>query len=196
MKKVIYAFGFLMALSVSSFAQSFQLGIKGGLNFSKLKSDEGVFLSSSNKVGYQVGLYTRFGGLIHLQPELYLTGKSSQAEVALNGTNFKSEVNFTNLDLPILLGTRIGVEGVGIRLQAGPLFSFVVDKSVGESLEQVIDPDSYKNTVIQFVGGIGVDIGRLRGDLRYEGSMNSLTKSSSPEQKMGVFSVGVGYRLF
>lgn len=196
MKKVIFAFAFLFAISSSAFAQSFQLGIKGGLNFSKLKSDDGSFLSSSNKIGYQVGLYTRFGGLIHLQPELYLTGKTSEAEVELNGNRFTSDVNFTNLDLPVLVGTRIGVGNVGVRLQAGPLFSFVVDKSVGDALKDVINPDSYKNTAVQFVGGIGVDLGNLRGDLRYEGSMSSITKDSSPEQKVGVFSIGIGYRLF
>lgn len=196
MKKLLLIGGMIFASFFAANAQSFQLGIKGALNFSKLKSDDGSFLSSSNKLGYQAGVWARIGGLIHLQPELYLTGKTSEASFEENGQTIRSEVSFTNLDLPVLIGTRIGVEGVGIRLQAGPLFSFVVDKSVGEALQQVITPESYKSSNVQFVGGVGLDIGRLRGDLRYETSMSSLTKDSTPDQKVGVFSVGVGYRLF
>src|SRR5690554_1236964 len=61
---------------------SFQFGVKAGLNFSSLKSDEGNWLDASTRTGYQAGVWARIGGAgVHFQPELYLTGKSSEAKL-------------------------------------------------------------------------------------------------------------------
>ena len=55
---------------------SFQLGIKAGANFSKFDS-ENTF-SSENQAGYYAGIWTRIGAAgIHLQPELYVSGKNT-----------------------------------------------------------------------------------------------------------------------
>lgn len=186
----------LMIAVVGVQAQSVQVGIKGALNFSNLKSDNDQWLSSSNRTGYQVGVWTRFGNIIHVQPELYLSGKSSQIEFAENSGNVKADVSFTSLDLPVLLGTRLGFGPVALRLQAGPMMSFVVDKNIGEAFSSIADFDNYKNNSLNIVAGAGVDIGKIRGDLRYERSMNSLSKDSTPDQKLGVWSIGVGLRLF
>lgn len=197
MKKQITITLLALCLVVGAQAQSaFQIGIKGALNYSTLKSDDNTWLSSSNKSGYQVGIWTRIGSLVHVQPELYLTGKSSEAEFEINNQQLSADVNFTTLDLPVLIGTRVGLGNMGIRFQAGPLVSFVVDKSVGDALEQVIDVDNYKDNAFSLVGGVGLDIGKWRADVRYEHGMNSIQSNSVPDQKLKIWSVGVGIRLF
>src|SRR5690554_2294058 len=197
MKKLSLLFILVFVASVGVQAQGmFQFGIKGAFNYSKLKSEDNRWLSSANKTGYQVGIWTRIGGVIHVQPELYLTGKSSEANFVVNANDVKADVNFTSLDLPILLGSRVGLGPVGLRFQAGPLISFVVDKKVGDALQNVIDVDEYKNNTVALVGGVGLDVGKFRADVRYEHAMNSLTRESSPEQKINVWTVGVGIRLF
>lgn len=201
MKKFSLILIFVVVATIGVQAQGmFQFGIKGAFNYTNLKSEDNRWLSSDNKTGYQVGIWTRIGGIVHVQPELYLTGKTSEFTFSYADDIAEpkriADVKFTSLDLPILLGTRVGLGPVGLRFQAGPLVSFVVDKKVGDALENVINIDEYKDNTVALVGGVGLDIGKFRADVRYEHAMNSLTKDSSPEQKLKVWTVGVGIRLF
>ena len=93
---------FLLLLMSSSFlaysqgVPSFQFGVKGGLNLAKFKT-ENTF-DSDNKSGYFAGVWTRIGGAgIHLQPELYLSGKNSVL-VNTAGQDNKA-VSYTHLDV-------------------------------------------------------------------------------------------------
>jgi len=173
-----------------------QLGLKGAWNYSKIKSDDSEWLSSSNRSGYQAGIWARFGGALHLQPELYLTGKSSQATVVENGSNIKADLNFTTLDLPVLIGSRIGFGPLALRIQAGPVMSIVIDKSIGEAFNQIGEFNDYKNQAFAVTGGVGIDVGKFRADLRYEQGLSSLSKNEVKSQKVSLWSLGVGLRLF
>lgn len=177
---------------------TFQLGLKGALNFSTLKTDDGGWLDGSTRTGYQAGIYARIGGAgVHFQPELYFTGKSSQAQFDNpDGGNVTANVTFTSLDLPLLLGTRIGLGPIGFRVQAGPVVSFVVDKGIGQALSDVADFSNYKNQAFAVTGGVGVDISKFRADVRYEHGLSNLSENSNRSQKINLWSVGVGYRLF
>lgn len=199
MKKQIFTALALLLVVIGVQAQSvpgFQLGLKGAWNFSKLKSDDNQWLSSSTRNGYQLGIWTRIGGVVHVQPELYLTGKNSEASFDDNGGSVEADLKFTTLDLPVLLGSRVGLGPIAIRFQAGPLVSFVVDKNIGEALQQVLDVKDYKNNAFALVGGVGLDMGKLRADIRYEHAMNSLSGNKAPDQRMNSWSVGIGLRLF
>ena len=200
MKKLILSIVIAVASSTTVSAQllpTFQLGVKGALNFSSLKK-EGQWLDKSTRTGYQAGIWARVGGAgVHFQPELYFTGKSTEAEFEESGGNTATaKVTFTSLDLPLLLGTRIGIGPVGFRIQAGPVVSFVVDKGLGDALGRVTDIDDYKNAAWAVTGGIGIDFSKLRADLRYEHGLSDLSKDNLYPQKLGLWSLGVGYRLF
>ncbi|WP_257658166.1 porin family protein [Parapedobacter lycopersici] len=174
---------------------TFQFGVKAGLNFSNLKSEDGGWLDASTRTGYQAGVWARIGGAgIHFQPELYVTGKSSEAK--LIEEDKKGKVTFTSLDLPLLLGTRIGFGPAGLRIVAGPVVSFVVDKNIGESLRQVPKFSEYKNQAWAVTGGLGLDISNFRADVRYEHGLSELSKNDNAPQKVNLWTVGVGYRLF
>ncbi|HZH55247.1 MAG TPA: porin family protein [Sphingobacteriaceae bacterium] len=198
MKKQLLFIACLVGFTYSAHAQSsmFQMGIKGAFNYSNLKSEDDRWLSSDNKTGYQIGIWTRIGNVVHVQPELYLTGRSSEAQFEFNDQDIRADVSFTSLELPVLLGSRVGIGNVGLRFQAGPMVSFVVDKSVGDALGQIIDVDSYKDNSFSLIGGVGLDLGKFRADLRYEHAMSSLVKDQIPEQTYSAWSVGVGLRLF
>ncbi|PPL00983.1 porin family protein [Parapedobacter indicus] len=194
---------FMIALLVTStiwganaqLLPSLQFGVKAGLNFSSLKSEEGGWLDASTRTGYQAGVWARIGGAgVHFQPELYVTGKSSEAKLVEE--NEEGKVSFTSLDLPLLLGTRIGLGPAGLRIVAGPVVSFVVDKNIGQSLQQVTEFGEYKNQAWAVTGGLGLDISNFRVDLRYEHGLSELSKNESAPQKLNLWTVGVGYRLF
>src|SRR5690554_4848841 len=120
MKKRILALMITMGAIFSTQAQllpSFDLGIKGGMNFTSLKSD-GTYFNSDTKAGFLAGVWGRVGVLgIHVQPELYYTTKNS----TLKAEGIEEDVKFSTVDLPILLGTKFGLGGIGGRIQAGPL---------------------------------------------------------------------------
>jgi len=199
MKKVFLSICLLFSTVWMASAQllpTFQLGIKGGLNFSSLKTD-GEWLSSSAKAGYQAGLWARIGGAgFHFQPELYVTGKSSEATFKEDGGNVKADVTFTSLDLPLLLGTRIGLGPIAARVQVGPVVSFMLDKGIGNALKGVTEFKDYKNQAIALTGGVGVDIMKFRADLRYEHGLSDISKDGSEGQKISLWTIGVGYRLW
>lgn len=173
---------------------TFQFGIKGGANFSDIKD---ISLKSSARTGYLVGVWTRIGGAgLHLQPELYLTSKGAE----INNGDESGKVKFTTLDLPILLGTRVGLGPIAARIQGGPVVSFVMseDDNFVDNLGQVIKFDEYKNQTIALTGGVGVDLMKLRADLRYEHGMSDVFKKTSDEDKgrMSLWTLSIGYRLF
>ncbi len=52
MKKILLSAALLIVVCISAKAQ-FSLGVKGGVNFSKINTDN---LSSSSRTGYQAGI--------------------------------------------------------------------------------------------------------------------------------------------
>ncbi|MFC6103710.1 porin family protein [Olivibacter domesticus] len=199
MKKTLLSICILISTVTFASAQllpTFQLGIKGGLNFSSLKTDDNWF-DKSSRTGYQAGLWARIGGAgFHFQPELYVTGKNAKATV--NEGDAEVKMDFTSLDLPLLLGTRIGLGPIAARVQVGPVISFLIDKdnSIFDRLGDVGRTGSYKSQAIALTGGVGVDIMRLRADLRYEHGLSNLTKDGAESQKLNLWTIGIGYRLF
>ncbi|WP_140936748.1 porin family protein [Sphingobacterium lumbrici] len=191
MKKLILT-AIVCVLSVTySQAQllpSFKLGVKGALGFSTLHS-EGKLFNSDTKTGYQLGVWGRVGiAGFHLQPEAYFSSK----KVEIEGTDSDSgKGTFNSLDVPILLGTRIGLGPVGFRIQAGPVFSFAQDGEI--KYNNMANFNDYKKNATGIIGGIGVDISKLTVDLRYEHGLTNLTSSSSQDQKIRLWSIGVGY---
>ncbi|SFB90944.1 Outer membrane protein beta-barrel domain-containing protein [Parapedobacter composti] len=197
--KKYFILTFLIASTVfgasAQLLPSIQLGVKGGLNFSTLRSEDGGWLDASTRTGYQAGIWARIGGAgVHFQPELYITGKSSEAKLV--DRDEEGKVTFTSLDLPLLLGTRVGLGLAGLRIHAGPVVSFVVDKNIGQSLQQVTQFSEYKNQAWAVTGGLGVDISNFRADLRYEHGLSELSKNDSAPQKVNLWTIGIGYRLF
>ncbi len=199
MKKLLstlFVLAFLVSTSKAQLLPTFQFGLKGGLNFSQLRTD-GDWLSSSSRTGYQAGVWARVGGAgLHFQPELYVTGKSAEARFTENNGNVQANVTFTSLDLPLLLGTRIGLGPIAARVQVGPVISFMLDEGIGNALQQVGEFNNYRNQAIGLTGGVGVDIMKFRADLRYEHGLSSLSRGDMESQRISLWTIGVGYRLF
>lgn len=191
MKKIYLSVLILAATVFTASAQlapTFQFGLKGGANFATIND---ISLSSSTRTGYQFGVWTRLGAAgLHVQPELYVTSKGA----SLKGDDGK--INLTSLDLPILLGTRIGLGPIAARIQAGPIVSFVIDdeSKFGDAIGEVWKVKEYKNQSFGLTGGVGVDIMKLRADLRYEHGLSDVYKGDNG--KMSLWTLSIGYRLF
>ncbi len=196
MKKISLFLIFILS-SCYAFSQalpSFQLGIKGGMNLAKFKT-ENTF-SSDNKGGYYGGIWARIGGAgIHLQPEMYLSGKNSNL-VTMSGQ--ENGVKFTSLDIPVLIGTKFGAAGVGLRLNTGPVFTFVLneDQNFGPAAAAAFD-SKFRDKTLAWQFGVGLDIGKLNIDGRYEYGLSKINSAAGyPTTKLNLYTIGIGFRVF
>lgn len=195
MKKFLPAL--LLSFGTATIAQaqvlpSFEIGLKGALNYTKLKGDS--YLDSENKAGYQAGLYSRIGVLgFHVQPEIYITGKNTKVNI---GDAASGNIKFTSVDIPVLLGKRFGLGPIGARIQTGPVFSFITSDKEDNSIKDALKFSEYKKSSTAWAFGAGIDLSSLRVDLRYELGLNDIAKGGEASQKINMWSIGLGYRLF
>lgn len=203
MKTLIFTGCFWIMTSMAALAQlpSFTFGIKGGANFSSLKSAKDL-TDENSIIGYQAGIFARLGGAgVYLQPELYLGSKGSKfvSVTAPGGTSVAAEgkVKFTTLDLPLLLGTKIGPNKLNLRFMAGPVVSFIIDENTdfAAAYDKITGFEDYKDQSFALQAGTGVDLGSLTVDLRYEAGLSNMIKNENYKQKQNLFHVSLGLKL-
>jgi len=193
MKKYLLSAALLIALSISAKAQ-FNLGVKGGVNFSKITTDN---LNESTVAGYQAGLFARFGTGLYVQPELYLSSKGGKFNSNNAGTNYSGDVKFTTLNVPLLIGTAIGDDSFNFRLMGGPIYSYIMDQSKNFSANfnnAYVDFGNYNKSTLGYQVGAGVDIGAITADLRYEGGLTKVNERYG--QRQNLWALSVGFKFF
>lgn len=201
MKKLFMAGCLVLITGLSAYAQKFSLGIKGGVNYSSLKTKDNL-TDENNIMGYQVGIFARAGATgLYFQPELYLGTKGTEytkIQTSTTTVEQKAKVKFTTLDLPLLLGTKIGVDKLNLRFMAGPVVSFKIDDETTfpSAYNQVSDFGNYKNQALGIQAGGGVDLGNLTLDLRYEAGLSNISESEKYNQKQNLFHLSLGFKLF
>jgi Outer membrane protein beta-barrel domain len=195
MKKYLLSATLLIAVCISAKAQ-FSLGIKGGVNFSKIDADN---VKESSLTGYQAGLFARFGNTFYIQPEAYLNSTGGKFDFSSTNTTTSEsgKVTFTNLTVPVLLGHSFGSKDLNFRLMVGPEYTYALSKNqtfddnVNGALQ---DFGRYKNSTIGFQAGGGVDIGPITADIRYQGGLTKI--NSNFGQTQNLWALSVGFKFF
>ncbi|WP_266366917.1 outer membrane beta-barrel protein [Tellurirhabdus rosea] len=222
--------GFLTTALTPVQAQSgknFQMGLKVGANFSQLNTLEfstprltadGLPVMSGGSIVYDFfqkndsrttgivgGIYARFGRKLYLQPEILFSAKGGKFNLVRQGLETQSvNVRFSTIDIPLLLGLRLGP----LRLNAGPMASLRVTES--GSLKETLrtyTSQSFRQTVDKalwgYQAGIGLTISGMQLDLRHESDLNGLagiiTKSPANDgsafNRTGLWQLTVGFGL-
>ena len=180
MKKFI-----LIVLSVFIMFPAFsqvKFGLKAGLSTTNLKMEDVKTLTSGEtqyvvnaikeaKYGYHGGAFVRFSMLgFYVQPELLFASRTDVytiADAANPTIETLKKQQFNQLDLPIMLGMKLGP----VRLNAGPSARLLINSPK----DLIDDPDfktMYNSLTFGYQAGMGIDIiKRLTIDLRYEGSL-------------------------
>jgi len=192
MKKYILSIALLIASVAASRAQS-TIGIKGGINFSKINTDN---IKESSVTGYQAGVFARLGDGLYLQPEVYLGSRGGKFEGSSSGNSASAngKVTFTTLNVPLLLGTKLVSAGpISVRAMAGPIYSYNLSENnnVNSALQ---DFGKYKNSTLGYQVGTGVDIGNITADLRYEGGLTKINENYG--QRANLWALSVGFKIF
>ncbi len=118
--KLILVVLLLSGISFQGFSQAqFALGLKGGLNLSKLNFQDNLNANVSNRTGFHAGAFalikiTAFA----IQPEVLFSKQGSKFTV--NTTSY--EANFDYIAVPVMLKFYLPL---GLNLQAGPQFGFL-----------------------------------------------------------------------
>ncbi|WP_246000887.1 outer membrane beta-barrel protein [Pontibacter diazotrophicus] len=197
MKKVIMLLA-LLATSVAAKAQ-LQAGVKAGLStanvdIQKVRNDPWQYTKAENVTGYHAGAFARLqvAGFF-VQPEAVLTTTGGQIKVS--GTDIMGvrveDFRFNRLDVPIMVGyTFFDV----VRVQAGPVSSTLLSaRQEGQDIKQYMRQADWG-----FQAGVGLDIGSITADVRYELVNRQLTNTA---QQTGMqvsnqqFIVSLGYKL-
>lgn len=169
-------------LALPAFSQV-NFGLKAGVSTTNVKMDDVKTLTSGEteylvdaingaNYGFHAGAFVRFSMLgFYIQPELVFASRTDEYTVADAETPTEETIKkqqFNRLDLPIMLGTKLGP----IRLNAGPAARLLIN-SPKDLIAEVDDLKAmYNDLTFGYQAGIGVDIvKRITIDLRYEGSL-------------------------
>lgn len=197
MKKLVFSI-LLMIPAFALLAQpTLDLGIKAGVNNSKITFKKSEFTSESI-VKTHFGAFGRIGfGNIYLQPEAYFSAKGG--EVLKAGSEPSERVtrfDFNNVDIPLLLGIKVIDGGLSnVRIMAGPVFSFLTSKEIenGNSFTKQYLKDHY----FGYQYGVGVDIWNFFLDARMEHGANNVYSYPNGDinGKNQTFMVTVGFKI-
>ncbi|MFD2874374.1 porin family protein [Mucilaginibacter ximonensis] len=193
MKKYLLSAMLVIAATIGAKAQ-FSLGVKGGVNYSRINSDN---FHDKSVAGYQAGLFARFGGPFYVQPELYVSSTGGKFDASQNGTDYSAKVKFTNLNVPLLFGGSFGDKDLNFRIMAGPIYTYVMDKNQSFSNNftgAFNDFGHYSNSTLGYQAGAGVDIGPITADLRYEGNLTKISQDYG--QRQNLWALSVGFKFF
>jgi len=194
MKRLFLTLTIISATIFAASAQllpSFQFGLKGGMNFTSL-SKNGSF-NPSGQAGYLGGIWMRVGALgFNFQPEMYVTSK----DVNITDGNSTTQAKFTSIDVPLLVGGKVGAFGFGARFYTGPLVSFAInkDQNFGTAAGNAIKLD-YKDQNYAWQVGAGLDIKMVSVDIRYEAGLSKQTYGTG-STNINLFNIGLAYKLF
>ena len=161
---------------MSTFAQlPFAIGIKGGINSSKITTDNyssGNYnykdFKSDAKAGYNIGVFARLGTKVYLQPELlYCVRKAESTSGTAN-----QKIDLKTIQIPVLLGFKlIDLKLASIRAFTGPAMSIPMKSSsvtYDGVTAAIYDTENYKSNIWDWQLGAGVDVGMITLDCRYE----------------------------
>jgi len=205
MKNYIVIILALAAFNVN--AQSYALGVKGGVNYSEsvllnVVSGDGVDmgdLEAQKGTALVFGVFARAGaGKWMIQPELLFS--ENKALVTLEDANADGmtlgdflSINVDKVDIPVI----IGYKAFNLfHLTAGPVFSYV-DYQQGDPLFSI------SNMTLGYQAGFGFDVNKLTFDARYEGNLSKFKEYIETDNgvitvdaRKNIFQFTVGYKLF
>ena len=206
----IYVLLFSM-LTIAVFGQpNFNIGIKGAVTMNNLSGDLEDYERAA-KVGFQAGAFVRLGDEVHLQPEAYFASRAGEASFTYgaqgNTVEATQNINLSTLDVPVLLGYKvINTDPMNIRVQAGPVASFVLNKDLefdsggGVITENPFNDEDFNDVNWALQLGAGVDFLFLTLDIRYEYGLNTIydkpdNMNVDPTFKHNIWFVSLGWKF-
>jgi Outer membrane protein beta-barrel domain len=194
-KLLVPLFAFVL-ISTAGMAQLhvpfFQLGVKGGVNFTKI---DGKSFSDEFNYGYHAGAFAtlKITNHIQIQPEVLFNQYNTKVDTAfsnvLNVKNLK-DVQLNYLSIPLLLNL---TPAKFISFQFGPQFGVLLDKH--KNLFEN-GKDAFSGGDLSMLAGVQLNIAGLRVSGRYVVGLSNINDvSNSDKWKSQGVQVSVGFRI-
>jgi len=191
MKKLLLSIVYLVVVGSLSAQVNFDLGVKGGVNFSKMSFDEDDY-SAESVTKTHFGAFGRIGwDRVFIQPEVYFSGKGGDIT---DPQETLTNINFKTVDVPLLLGVKL-IKGklVDLHIVGGPVFSGITSKDVeGGSLANT---SFYENHFFGIQYGLGIDVLFLTLDARMENGLGELYSDPTVAGKNQTFMISLGFKF-
>lgn len=149
---------------------------------------------------------------MYMQPEAYFSIKKGLLETTIGDPmnlgetlDVRQSFTLTTVDIPLLIGYRLlDLKLARLRVHAGPVASYILNKSYVLSLNEVEDNARIKRTDFKdatwgFQVGAGLDLLFLTFDIGYEFGLDEFLSISSLDDlgfTNNVFFVSLGWRIF
>ena len=166
--------------SSSSSKSGAQFGVKGGVNFSNLYTEN---VEDNNVLtSFNVGVFATLPitDFIAIQPELLYSGKG--AELVYNNAFAEGSAKFklNYIEVPVLLKINITDN---LNIHAGPYFAYLIDAQVKNESDNGIfdfdesyDNDDFNKFDMGLSGGIGFDFNSFGIGARYNYGLTNVGK--------------------
>lgn len=186
MKKLLIV-ALLVVGTQAAFSQAqFAVGIKAGVNVSKLNNDD---IESSSITAFHGGAFALIKlTAIGIQPELLFSQQGTKIDDVSLG---EGDLKMSYMTIPVMV--KFYLPG-GFNLQAGPQFGFLNSAEFdGDDVK-----DSFKNSDMSLNVGAAWDAPfGLVLDARYNIGLSDVSDESTlGEFKSGIFQFSVGYKIF
>ncbi len=174
---------FLLSLLTSSLSFSqVKFGLRGGINASKMNSstevntgDFKITCPNYSVIGYHAGLISQIELFsFFIQPELLYSAIHNDLEVYELNSSTPDEARtvsqkLNRIDIPVMLGFKLKI----LKFEVGPVASFLISNT--SDLETITEYDmQWSKATIGYQAGIGLDIGKIALDVKYEGNLSKL----------------------
>jgi hypothetical protein len=200
MKKFISTISLISAFFICH-AQNLELGIKAGINRDKIELEDLQNLATKIEpnttinIGGYLRLSTPIG--LYIQPEAVFNRRASNFKIDLAGLQaFSHSANY--VDVPVLVGWRFLKT---FRLYAGPNFQFLMKQITEIPNNGDFKLENLKDQTTGFQVGAGLDLFKLRVDLKYDFNTNDMGsafsyKGIAPTLQNKMVTLQVGLKLY
>lgn len=183
MKRILFIVAALI-ISFNGYSQFFEIGPRFEVTSTKFQLsdieqvDQALLEEASRDLGFKVGLYSRVKlGSIYIQPEVLFTSTGGRIEYTDDATSLANQIidlSYNRIDVPIMLGKKFGKV---FRFNLGPILTYTISNN--EDLPSQITNlvQNYNDGVVGYQIGIGLDISKIRLDVKYEGNLTKFGES-------------------
>jgi hypothetical protein len=190
MKKFIYATVVLLFMGYNAMAQ-FSLRPQVGIQFTDL-TYEAVEGQINSQNGLSFGADVQIGGTFFVQPGIMVTPVKMEIDNV-------GDIAITKLNVPVMVGFKLfepdGGRAFGMRVFAGPNFSFNVNDTISEAITSVTT-DDLNNFQLSAIGGIGFDLSILFIDFAYKyGISETISPLNGEGAGLNAFMLNAGIRI-
>lgn len=153
---------FIVTLQVNAQHKGSGFGLKGGVSYNtsgKYFKDAGsIWQDPGSSTGYQIGAFYKLASYdIFLRPELVYSHTKFDAGLG--------EIKASRLDAPVMVGMHLFKI---FSIVGGPSFHYILD----DNYDDFFDTPSEKDILFGYQFGLGLNIGPVGLDLRYERVLN------------------------